>query len=156
MDFRIYTENTNTNTNSNSNSSNTNSNTIISNFDISDFNSIYTDEFIELTWNPLYHQLQFKILKNYNNFVRGGYNILNSDQSSVFNFQFENNNDNEYFFSSTDGSASNINISYNFIVNWNRAILWLSSVFDIDFPYYNININSNSNNAVAKIEKYIL
>jgi hypothetical protein len=148
MDFRIYT-NTYTNTN-------TNTNDTIINFDISDFKSIYTDNFVELIWNPLYNQLQFKILKNYNNFVRGGYNILNSEESSVFNFQFENNNNDEYFFSSTDGTASNRNISYNFIVNWNRAILWLSSVFDTDFPYYTININSNSNNAVAKIEKHNL
>jgi len=51
---------------------------------------------------------------------------------------------------------SNINTGYNFIANWNRAILWLSYVFDTDFPYYNITINSNSTNAVAIIEKYIL
>ena len=151
MNFIIYNENTNANANSNSNS-----NITISNFDISDFNSIYKDEFIELTWNPLYKQLQFKIFKNYNNFVRGGYNILNSLESSVFNFQFENNNNDEYFFSSSDGNLNNMNTSYNFISNWNRALLWLSAVFDNDFPYYNITINSNSTNAVAIIEKYIL
>jgi hypothetical protein len=151
MNFIIYNENTYANANSNSNS-----NITISNFDISDFNSIYKDEFIELTWNPLYKQLQFKIFKNHNNFVRGGYNILNSLESSVFNFQFENNNNDEYFFSSSDGNVNNMNTSYNFISNWNRALLWLSSVFDNYFPYYNITINSNSSNAVAIIEKYIL
>ena len=147
MDFRIHIEN--------NNDTNTNNAIRSTNFDIRDFKSIYEDEFIELIWNPLYDQPQFKILKNSNNFVRGGYEILNFKENSIFTFQFENNND-EYFFSSNDGTSININTGYNFISNWNRSKLWLSSVFDIDFPYYNISINNNSHNAVAIIEKYII
>lgn len=148
MDFRIHIEN--------NNDTNTNNAIRSTNFDIRDFKSIYEDEFIELIWNPLYDQPQFKILKNSNNFVRGGYKILNFKENSIFTFQFENNNNDEYFFSSNDGTSININTGYNFISNWNRSKLWLSSVFDIDFPYYNISINNNSFNAVAIIEKYII
>lgn len=122
-------------------------------YEISDFRTIYRDRFIELVWNPIVNQLYFKINKNYNNMVRGGYEILNSEQTGVTSFQYEHDYTSAYYFSSSDGKLENINTEYKFIGNWNRAKLWLASVWDKDFPYYDITISSNSNKVIATITK---
>lgn len=122
-------------------------------YDISDFQTIYRDKFIELVWNPIHKQPYFKIHTNYNNMVRGGYEILNSEQTGVTSFQYEHDYTSSYYFSSSDGTEENINAEYRFIGNWNRAKLWLSSVWDKNFPYYDITISSNSNKVIATIIK---
>lgn len=142
-DFKIYSNNLDTNS----------SNSIIS-FNLEEFVCIYEDYHIKLIWNPLYSQPQFKIKYNDGDYIRGGYDILNLAGRSVSSFQFENDNNSEYFFSRN--SEVLVNNDYRFISNWNRVNLWLSSLFDLYFPYYDIKINANSNNGVVIIDKYKL
>lgn len=144
-DFKIYSDNLVINNNNNN---------IVISFNLEDFVSIYEDYFIKLIWNPLYSQPQFKLKYNVGNYIRGGYEILNLAGRSISSFQFENDNNSEYYFSRN--SEVLVNNDYKFINNWNRANLWLSSLFDIYFPYYDIKINANSNNGIIIINKYNL
>ena len=124
-------------------------------FNITDFSSIYSDEFIELVWNAIEKQPVFKIIKNDGNYVRGGCSLINSSINSIATFQFENDNTTEYFFTTSDGSLPTDNTFEfgNSLAKWNRSQLWLSSLFDEDFPYYDIDINTNSSNAYAVVKK---
>lgn len=124
-------------------------------FNITDFSSIYSDEFIELVWNAIEKQPVFKIIKNDGNYVRGGCSLINSSINSISTFQFENDNTTEYFFTTSDGSLPTDNTFEfgNSLAKWNRSQLWLSSLFDEDFPYYDIDINTNSSNAYAVVKK---
>ena len=128
-------------------------------FDKGDFRTIFRDRYIEITWNPLWNQPTFKIIRNYKRFVRGGYEILNNEETGVMSFQYKQDdndtedNRKEYYFGSKTGEAADINMAYSFIGNWNRAKLWLASLFDKDFPYYDISLTANSNKMVAVITK---
>jgi len=131
----------------------------VTNFDISEYNVLYQDSYMDLIWNPLYLQPQFMMKTsnpNSDNLVRGGYDISNSEENLSFSFQFPYNTIDEYFFSSSDGSEANVNLDYNFKLTWNRATLWLKSEFNTDFPYYEIDIKSVSSNAIVTITKYEL
>lgn len=137
-------------------------------FNITEFKSIYSDEYIELIWNAIQKQPVFKILKNDGNFIRGGCSLINSTTNSVSSFYFKNNNTNEYFFSTSDGSAPIIkqedgtetpDNTFDFgnaTTQWNRGNLWLSSLVDENFPYYDIVINTSASNAYAVIKKVVL
>ena len=69
-------------------------------------------------------------------------------------FQYDYTKNNEYFFGSTDGSAENIDTEYDFISNWNKAHLWLSSVLDTSHPYFNIYIDTNSNKGYISVTQH--
>lgn len=115
-------------------------------FSLDTYGTIYDGDHIKISWNPLYKQPQFIIKHASNNdFIRGGFRMLNQDRNNTTTFQYSYTNNNEYFFGSTDGTVENIDTEYNFINNWNKAELWLSSVLISTFPYYNIYIDSNSN-----------
>jgi len=147
MNFKIHT---NTNTLSIKNVI-SNSEIFSKKFDLMEYTSLYKDNFIEIIWNPLYQQPQFKLFSNNGNYIRGSHKILNSNQSEdIITFQFLTENNVEYYFS-TDGTEENLSNNHIFIENWNKAKIWLSSVFDINFPYYSIKISSSSNLGFIKV-----
>jgi hypothetical protein len=80
--------------------------------------------------------------------------MLNQERNNTMTFQYSYNNNNEYFFGSTDGTTENIDTEYNFIPNWNKAELWLSSVFTTSFPYFNIYIDTNSNKGHISVTQH--
>lgn len=134
-------------------------------FNTSDFSSMYSDEFIELIWNAVQKQPIFKIKKNNGNYVTGGCTLMNSSINSINSFRFENNNTTEYFFSTPNGAVpspsenddNNSKFEFGDSFNqWNRAKLWLSSLFDDQFPYYDIEINTISFNGYIVVKKVVL
>lgn len=130
-------------------------NTVFRNtFSLDTYGVIYNGDHIQISWNPLYKQPQFTIKNSIqNDSIRGGFKMLNQIRNNTITFQYSYNN-NEYFFGSTDGTAENIDIEYNFINNWNKAELWLSSVFNTSFPYFNIYIDTNSNKGHISITQH--
>jgi len=129
-------------------------------FITTDFKTIYADRFIELIWNAVYKQLIFKIKKNNGNWVTGGCSLMNSLVNSINSFRIKNNNTEEYFFSTSKGTAPSSSEDDKFefgdsFNQWNRAKLWLSSLFDDQFPYYDIELNTISSNAYIVIKKVV-
>lgn len=130
-------------------------------FSTSDFSSIYSDRFIQLIWNAVRKQPIFKIKKNDGNWVTGGCTLLNSSVNSINSFRFENNNTTEYFFSTSKGTAPSSSEDDKFefgdsFNQWNRSKIWLSSLFDDHFPYYDIDINTISSNGYLVVKKVVL
>ena len=132
-------------------------------WDIDEFKTIYQDEFIKITWNPLYKQPSFTVFSSPNVvegissdtswLVRGGFSIMNQSHNGTFAFQYLVVKDLEYFFSSSTGNSGDIDTNFDVALNWNRCKLWLSSVYE-DFPYYDLRIYVNSNRGVLDIKIY--
>jgi len=131
-------------------------NTVFRNtFTLDTYGVIYNGDHIQIIWNPLYKQPQFVIkhtTKNDN--IRGGFKMLNQSRNNTMTFQYNYNVNNEYFFGSSDGTVENIDTEYDFNANWNKAELWLSSVFHNSFPYFNIHIDTNSNKGFISVTQH--
>ena len=131
-------------------------NTVFRNtFSLDTYGLIYNGDHMQISWNPLYKQPQFIIKHSIqNDSIRGGFKMLNQERNNTMTFQYSYNNNNEYFFGSSDGTTENIDTEYNFIPNWNKAELWLSSVFTTSFPYFNIYIDTNSNKGHISVTQH--
>lgn len=127
-------------------------------FNTNDYSTIYSDDFIELVWNAIEKQPVFKIFKNNENSIKGGCVLLNSSVNTYHTFSFEHDNTTEYFFTTDNGSLPQdaTFVFNNSVSSWNRSQLWLSSLLDEDFPYYDIEIRTSSTNGYAIIKKTLL
>jgi len=127
-------------------------------FDLFDFVTIYKDKNIELTWNPVYNQLQFKILDISTINVRGGCKVRgNPDGVSrlgIFDFKIKTGVD--YLFTESDVIVSSEKqpdrdkkLDFNQI--WTKGLFWLGAPIDQTFPYFEITIRNNGKRCVATI-----
>lgn len=107
--------------------------------DIDSSSNFFTDKYINLSWDPVNKQMVFNIFNEHT--VRGGYTIFNSRKNATKIFQYLALKQNNYYFA----ERGIVNQAYSFNVNWNRCNLWISSVFDETFPYYDITVRNNSN-----------
>lgn len=124
-------------------------------FTLDTYGVIYDGNHIQISWNPLYNQPQFIIKHStQNDSIRGGISMLNQTRNNTMTFQYNYTKNTEYFFGSSDGSAENIDTEYDFISNWNKAQLWLSSVYNNTHPYFNIYIDSNSNKGFISVTQH--
>ena len=124
-------------------------------FTLDTYGIIYNGDHIQIIWNPLFNQPQFIIKHGIeNDSIRGGITMLNQLRNNTLTFQYNYTKNNEYFFASSDGSEGNKDTEYDFISNWNKAKLWLSSVLDNTYPYFNIHIDTNSTKGFITVTQH--
>lgn len=130
-------------------------------FDLASYETLYSDEFIELKWDAIEKQPLFKILKNDQKLIKYGILLNNTTTSTHASSRTHTINEEIYF--SSPSNSNNINQyasadnSFQFdpsIRNgWNRSKLWLASAMDETFPYYNITINSSGVRGYIEVKR---